>query len=74
MQQQDTLFSVGRKVGRLEREVELIKEEIASFRTLAFRVVVLVALWGGVIGGGLSRNEIAELLAQILRRLVGIGG
>lgn len=80
MQQPDSLFWIGRKVGALEARqrstearVSAIEELLASARRYALRAALLALLWAGVIGAGLSRDELAELLALAIRKTLSIG-
>lgn len=80
MEQSDSLFWIGRKVGELEARqaasdgrILAIEALIETGRRYAVRGLLLVALWSGVIGAGLSRDELSALLAAAIRKVLSIG-
>lgn len=78
--QQPDLFSIGRKVGKLEARqaasegrITSIEEMIETARRYAVRAALVAVLWSGVIGAGLSRDDLAALLSMAIKKALSIG-
>lgn len=78
--QQPDLFTIGLKVGRLEQRqassegrLSSIEETLETARRYAVRALLLAGLWSGVIGAGLSRDELAAMMAEVIRKVLSIG-
>jgi hypothetical protein len=71
--QQPDLFTIGTKVGRLEQRLDAVEEALETWRHYLARAAILAGLWLGVIGAGLSRDELAELLALAIKTALSTG-
>jgi hypothetical protein len=78
--QQPDLYKIGTQVGRLEEKqkrtdarLSAIEETHETARRYLVRGMLLALLWSGVIGAGLSRDELASLMGAAIRKALSIG-
>lgn len=72
--QQPDLYSIGQDVGELKVRITEVEAALDTWRHYLLRAAILAGLWLGVIGAGLSRDELAALLALALRTALSTGG
>lgn len=71
--QQPDLYTIGRQVGKLEERVDGLEEALETWRHYLLRAAILAGLWVGVIGAGLSRDELASLMALAIKTALSAG-